>query len=103
MKIADMTSTQAQMIADEYAASLHAAALNTAMAMSKIKTRQTFKIRAGLYAYRGHLVEDMSQWDRSCKFWNITQDGETSAHDSENTLRQAVALIDFFEGWHLTE
>tara|TARA_R110000823_G_scaffold273357_1_gene392394 strand:+ start:311 stop:607 length:297 start_codon:yes stop_codon:yes gene_type:complete len=97
MNIADTTTIQAQMIADQYEASRQAAALNTAMAMSKIKTRQTFKIRAGLYAYRGYLVEDMSQWDRSCKFWNVTQDGETSAHDSENTLRQAVALIDFFE------
>ena len=55
------------------------------------------KIRKGLYHYRGHKIENMTPWsDLPYTFWNITADGEQDAHDSENTLAQCKALIDWW-------
>lgn len=59
-------------------------------------TRTATRIAPGIYHYRGHEIEDMRRWDSECQFWNIRHLDETSAHDSENTLRQCKALIDWW-------
>jgi len=59
-------------------------------------THKAKRIAPGLYEYRGHEIEDMRRWDEDAKSWNIRELTEDSAHDAENTLRQAKALIDWW-------
>jgi len=55
------------------------------------------RIHKGKYHYRGHEIEDMTQWSETgSTFWNIRELTEDSAHDSENTLAQCKALIDWW-------
>ena len=60
-------------------------------------THTATKIRPGLYHYRGYEIENMAEWDSECKFWNISELNEESAHDAENTLGQAKNLIDWWK------
>jgi hypothetical protein len=54
------------------------------------------RVHKGNYHYRGYEIEDQSNLDSECKYWNIRELSEYSAHDSENTLAQCKALIDWW-------
>ena len=61
-------------------------------------THSAKRISKGHYIYRGYTIESMAQWDSACKFWNVTAPGESSAHDSFDSLGQAKAMIDYWLG-----
>lgn len=57
----------------------------------------TTRIAAGLYHHRGYEIEEVGRYDETPTVrWNIRHLEEDSAHDAANTLRDAKAMIDYW-------
>lgn len=58
------------------------------------------KIAPGCYDYRGWLIEEVGRYDGWNPYtrWNVTAPGGDHAEDTTNTLRDAKALVNMYEG-----
>ena len=62
--------------------------------LNQLQEPRPTKVRAGLYNYKGFVIERITRAMGGDDQWNITGPGQTAADDAANTLADSVALID---------